>query len=142
QRYLAERALEIGLVQQEEVAVLGLGGDAADATPPDAAAEALRARIHERLRAAGLTVGPLPEIAVEAPPEPPPVSGALAMRRRAEVEAALERGDPLDGRDLEGVDLTGIVLDGRSLAGSDLRQARLSGCSLRSADLRGAQLEG
>lgn len=60
--------------------------------------------------------------------------------RRAEVLAAIERGESLAGADLAGVDLSGCLIANADLRGARLTRANLSGAQLERCQLDGAIL--
>ncbi len=68
------------------------------------------------------------------------LGGEANARMRAEVEAAVEAGVSLAGRDLTGCDLSGLSLAKADLRGAFLEAARLVGCDLRGAKLVDAVL--
>jgi len=68
-------------------------------------------------------------------PPAPRRDGPTSRKLRAEVEARVAAGQPLDAMDLTGVDLSGL-----DLSGASMRQTLLERASLRGARLRGANL--
>jgi uncharacterized protein YjbI with pentapeptide repeats len=69
----------------------------------------------------------------EAPPEPTLRDRVLAMRAA---------GEPFDGMDLQGADLSDLDLEECSFVGTNLKDASLKGAKLAGADLSGAQAGG
>lgn len=116
------------------------------------------ATVVARLRAAGLATpsgpegspavatpsrAPVPVPRAAAAPAPVPARSARdAAALRAEVEAHLARGAPLDELDLAGADLAGIDFRGGALAFVVLKGACLADCKLGGVDLSGAVLAG
>lgn len=107
--------------------------DAAMAAMPAAANDAAGP---EALKAACEAAGiaEAPEVPVEAPEAEPEVD------LRAQVLAALARGEALDGLDLTEADLEGLDLSGVSARATILTRARLDGARLCGADFEGATL--
>lgn len=127
---------------KKELRDAGLPEEELTAKPPDPPAPDPTA-IADSLRAAGASDEEIADVmeAMKKPdetPDPP----APPRDMRAEVEARLAAGEPLDGMDLSGADLSGMDLFDRSLVKTNLRRARLCGADLSRSNLTGAQLAG
>ncbi|MGE0787641.1 MAG: DUF2169 domain-containing protein [Sandaracinaceae bacterium] len=130
--------------------------------PPKFRAEAHREEMRARARAAAEAGTPMPWLEAEAE-DPERFAEWLQQERqlidmyrasahlqkpadslapemsaaaRADVMAAIARGESFDYRDLTGIDLRGMDLAGANLAGALLEAAKLDGAKLNGADLR------
>lgn len=142
-----------------------------DAPPPDPPPPPSPAALALTLREAGASEEDIADVmaAMQPPPADAPSEFAVAPSPADVRAAVIERlglGEPFDGLDLDGAELSDLDFSGRSLkgvflkdanlqrsafagadlagallAGADLGEARLDGANLTAADLTGARLE-
>jgi uncharacterized protein YjbI with pentapeptide repeats len=140
EQMIAER-VEARRALLEAAGLLPPEGAQGDPPPPDPEA------IAATLRKGGATEEDVAAVleALTPPPEDAPGPAAPVGRERA--LAMLAAGEPFDGVNLEGADLSDLDFSGRSLKraslrGADLRRAVLAGATLEGALLGGADLSG
>lgn len=142
----AEEVIEL----REKMKALGIDMDAELAKEPPALAAMTMSEMRETLRQkfvqAELAVPAELDRLVDDDAAAPETTDEKARDLRAEVEAAVARGESLEGRDLTGADLHGLELGGVNLArailsSANLRGAQLDGATLDDAVLKGADLK-
>jgi uncharacterized protein YjbI with pentapeptide repeats len=118
-----------------------------DAPPPDPPPPPSPAAMAATLREAGASEEDIADVMEAMLPPPADVANDLAtLPTPADVRAAvierLAAGEPFDGLDLDGAELSDLDFSGRSLKGVFLQNAQLERSAFAGADLEGAQLSG
>jgi uncharacterized protein YjbI with pentapeptide repeats len=118
-----------------------------DAPPPDPPPPPSPAAMAATLREAGASEEDIADVMEAMLPPPADVANDLAtLPTPADVRAAvierLAAGEPFDGLDLDGAELSDLDFSGRSLKGVFLQDAQLERSAFAGADLEGAQLSG
>lgn len=147
---IADRLRRAGVGEIEVSATLELlRGEASNAPPPRPAGRAPLAKpntavMAEGLRAAGVGEGEIASLmkAAEDVAKQTAEGEASIETARARVIRMLEAGDPLDGLELAGADLSELDLSGISIVGANLKEANLRGARLAGANLSTSQLGG
>ncbi|MCC7537004.1 MAG: DUF2169 domain-containing protein [Deltaproteobacteria bacterium] len=133
---LRAKLKELGIDMDAELAKEAPGAIAAMTTAE------MREDLRRRFVAAELEVPPeLDDLRDDAPDSGAPAD-AEGHDLRLEVQAAVARGESLEGRDLTGADLHALDLGGVNLARAILVNANLRGATLDRANLDGAVLHG